>query len=99
MTKDENVAFFRDIEISFYAIDEAHCISEWGHDFRPTYLNIKNIRQIFPKIPLLAVTATATKDVVDDIIFQLGFYNHLKHQCIEKEYGKNPDEKKEFSRR
>ncbi|MBL7830138.1 MAG: RecQ family ATP-dependent DNA helicase, partial [Saprospiraceae bacterium] len=59
------------MKLSFIAVDEAHCVSQWGHDFRPTYLNIKNIRQIFPKIPLLAVTATATKDVVDDIIFQL----------------------------
>lgn len=59
------------MKLSFIAVDEAHCVSQWGHDFRPTYLDIKNIRQIFPNIPLLAVTATATKDVVDDIIFQL----------------------------
>lgn len=61
------------MNISLIAIDEAHCISQWGYDFRPSYLNISQIRKIFPKIPMLALTATATKDVVDDIQEKLGF--------------------------
>ena len=59
------------IEISFFAVDEAHCISEWGHDFRPDYLNLKMIREKFPAIPLAAFTATATAKVQLDIIERL----------------------------
>ena len=59
------------IHISFITVDEAHCISQWGYDFRPAYLKIANIRRIFPDVPVLALTATATPVVVDDIIEKL----------------------------
>ena len=55
------------IKISFFTIDEAHCISQWGHDFRPAYLRIRNLRTLYPEKPILALTATATKDVIKDI--------------------------------
>lgn len=68
LTKDENVEFFRDINISFFAIDEAHCISEWGHDFRPEYRRIRAIIDVIDKnVPLIALTATATPKVQSDI--------------------------------
>jgi len=68
LTKEENVEFFRDINISFFAIDEAHCISEWGHDFRPEYRRIRAIIDIIDKkVPLIALTATATPKVQSDI--------------------------------
>ena len=56
------------IKVSFIAIDEAHCISEWGNDFRPSYLSISDFRLQFPKIPMIALTATATKKTKDDIV-------------------------------
>lgn len=61
------------INVCLIAVDEAHCISQWGYDFRPSYLNIKNLRNVFPNAPIIAVTATATKDVVLDIQKQLDF--------------------------
>jgi len=67
LTKDENVEFLNKIKISFYAIDEAHCISEWGHDFRPEYRRIKPIVEKIGKAPLIALTATATPKVQHDI--------------------------------
>lgn len=68
LKKEENLAFFRGIKVSFIAVDEAHCISEWGHDFRPEYRQIKNmIAQIDQKIPIIALTATATPKVQSDI--------------------------------
>lgn len=63
--------FIKNLNISLIAIDEAHCISEWGHDFRPDYRNLKILKNIFPKIPIIALTATATQKVRDDIIEQL----------------------------
>ncbi len=60
------------LQISLFAIDEAHCISEWGHDFRPDYLSLSNIAKTFPKVPIAAFTATATRKVQDDIIAKLG---------------------------
>jgi ATP-dependent DNA helicase RecQ len=69
LTKDENVEFLQKINISFYAIDEAHCISEWGHDFRPEYRRIRPIVDAIGKrVPLIALTATATPKVQQDIL-------------------------------
>ena len=64
--------FLRSLEIIVIAIDEAHCISEWGHDFRPDYRNLKALREGFPKVPVIALTATATTQVREDIVAQLG---------------------------
>lgn len=64
---------FRHMKVSFITVDEAHCISQWGYDFRPSYLHIAEIRQLKPEIPVLALTATATKEVVEDIQEQLRF--------------------------
>ena len=73
LTKEENVDFFKSITISFYAIDEAHCISEWGHDFRPEYRRIRPIvDQIGQRVPVMALTATATPKVQADIQKNLG---------------------------
>ncbi|MCB4799729.1 DNA helicase RecQ [Neotamlana laminarinivorans] len=73
LTKDENVEFLRTVKISFLAIDEAHCISEWGHDFRPEYRNLRSIiGRIGDNIPIIGLTATATPKVQEDIIKNLG---------------------------
>lgn len=64
--------FLRTLNVSLIAIDEAHCISEWGHEFRPDYRNLKMLRSDFPDVPVIALTATATEKVRDDIIAQLG---------------------------
>ena len=72
LTKQENIDFFADINISFIAVDEAHCISEWGHDFRPEYRKLRDmIDQINPELPIIALTATATPKVQDDILKNL----------------------------
>jgi len=68
LTKEENVEFLRNIKISFYAVDEAHCISEWGHDFRPEYRRIRPIINEIGKAPVIALTATATPKVQHDIL-------------------------------
>ena len=75
LTKEENVAFLRTIKISFYAVDEAHCISEWGHDFRPEYRRIRPIINEIGKAPVIALTATATPKVQHDIQKTLGMTN------------------------
>lgn len=72
LTKEENVDFLKKIKISFYAIDEAHCISEWGHDFRPEYRRIRPIINDIGPAPVIALTATATNKVRDDIKKNLG---------------------------
>ena len=72
LTKEENVEFLRSVKISFYAIDEAHCISEWGHDFRPEYRKIRPIINEISRAPIIALTATATHKVRDDIKKNLG---------------------------
>ncbi|WP_302443318.1 DNA helicase RecQ [Paraprevotella xylaniphila] len=72
LTKDENVDFLRNVKISFYAIDEAHCISEWGHDFRPEYRRIRPIINDIGTAPVIALTATATDKVRGDIKKNLG---------------------------
>ncbi len=72
MTKQENLEFFSDLKISFFAVDEAHCISEWGHDFRPEYRRLREMMiQINPDAPVIALTATATPKVQSDIIKNL----------------------------
>ena len=72
LTKAENVALLKEIDISFYAVDEAHCISEWGHDFRPEYRRIRNIIDDIGTAPVIALTATATPKVQSDILKNLG---------------------------
>jgi len=72
LTKKENIEFLKSIKISFYAIDEAHCISEWGHDFRPEYRRIRPITQEIGSAPIIALTATATAKVQHDIQKNLG---------------------------
>lgn len=71
LTKEENVNFLKGVKISFVAIDEAHCISEWGHDFRPEYRNLKNIIKQLGDIPIIGLTATATPKVQEDILKNL----------------------------
>ena len=71
LVKAENTEFFRSVKISFYAIDEAHCISEWGHDFRPEYRNLKRIIDDIGQAPIIALTATATPKVRHDIMKNL----------------------------
>ncbi len=72
LTKEENVDLLKEVNISFYAIDEAHCISEWGHDFRPEYRRIRNMIQSIGRAPVIALTATATPKVQNDIQKNLG---------------------------
>ncbi|MCW5900327.1 MAG: DNA helicase RecQ [Flavobacteriales bacterium] len=71
LTKKENVEFLTDIKISFFAIDEAHCISEWGHDFRPEYRRLRTIFNEIKDVPVIALTATATEKVQEDILKNL----------------------------
>ncbi|MDY3266123.1 MAG: DNA helicase RecQ [Phocaeicola sp.] len=75
LTKEDNVDFLKHVKISFYAIDEAHCISEWGHDFRPEYRRIRPIINEIGKAPVIALTATATPKVKMDIQKNLGMTN------------------------
>ena len=76
LTKEENIEFFKKVNLSFIAVDEAHCISEWGHDFRPEYRRIRTmIDQINKDIPIIALTATATEKVRSDIIKNLNLKN------------------------
>ena len=76
LTKEENIEFFRSLTISFFAVDEAHCISEWGHDFRPEYRRLKEmIDMINPGVPIIGLTATATPKVQSDILKNLGLRN------------------------
>ena len=76
LTKEEYVEFLRTVKISFMAVDEAHCISEWGHDFRPEYRNLKTIiKRIGDDIPIVGLTATATPKVQEDILKSLGMPN------------------------
>jgi ATP-dependent DNA helicase RecQ len=72
LTKEDNVEFLKQVNISFYAIDEAHCISEWGHDFRPEYRRIRPIIEKIGRAPVIALTATATPKVQHDILKNLG---------------------------
>lgn len=72
LTKQVNIDFFKTINISFFAIDEAHCISEWGHDFRPEYRRLREIIEAIDRVPIIALTATATPKVQQDIQKNLG---------------------------
>ncbi|MBQ5573960.1 MAG: DNA helicase RecQ [Bacteroidaceae bacterium] len=72
LTKEDNIEFLKQIKISFYAVDEAHCISEWGHDFRPEYRKIRDMVKHIGVAPIIALTATATNKVRDDIKKNLG---------------------------
>ena len=75
LTKEENIQFLKQVKISFYAVDEAHCISEWGHDFRPEYRRIRPIINEIGEAPVIALTATATPKVQSDIQKTLGMLN------------------------
>lgn len=76
LTKEDNIDFFKSLTISFFAVDEAHCISEWGHDFRPEYRRLKEVTdQINPNVPIIGLTATATPKVQSDILKNLGLRN------------------------
>ena len=72
LTKEDNISFFKEFKISFFAIDEAHCISEWGHDFRPEYRRLRPIIEAVGNVPVIALTATATPKVQQDIQKNLG---------------------------
>lgn len=80
LTKEENIEFLRSIKISFYAVDEAHCISEWGHDFRPEYRKIRPIINQIGQAPVIALTATATDKVRTDIKKNLGIANAIEYK-------------------
>ncbi|TRX71258.1 DNA helicase RecQ [Carboxylicivirga sp. M1479] len=77
LTKEENIDFLKQVKISFYAVDEAHCISEWGHDFRPEYRRIRPIISEIGESPVIALTATATPKVQHDIQKNLGMLNAM----------------------
>ena len=79
LTKEDNVEFLKTIKISFYAVDEAHCISEWGHDFRPEYRRIRPIVNEIGQAPVIALTATATDKVRTDIKKNLGILDALEY--------------------
>ena len=87
LTKEENIAILRQIKISFYAIDEAHCISDWGHDFRPEYRRIRPIIDEIGRAPIIALTATATPKVQSDILKNLG----ISDACVFKSSFNRPN--------
>ncbi|HBK83721.1 MAG TPA: ATP-dependent DNA helicase RecQ, partial [Flavobacterium sp.] len=75
LAKDDYIKFFNEVPVSFVAIDEAHCISEWGHDFRPEYRNLRNIIKLLGDVPIIGLTATATPKVQEDILKNLEMAN------------------------
>ncbi|AWG21488.1 ATP-dependent DNA helicase RecQ [Flavobacterium faecale] len=81
LTKEENIEFLKSVTISFVAIDEAHCISEWGHDFRPEYRNLKNIIKQIGDVPVIGLTATATPKVQEDILKNLDMPNATTYKA------------------
>jgi ATP-dependent DNA helicase RecQ len=104
LTKEENVAFLKSIKISFFAIDEAHCISEWGHDFRPEYRRLRSIIEEIERVPIIALTATATPKVQEDIQKNLGmtgarvFKDSFNRENLYYEIRPKKDVKKEIIR-
>lgn len=80
LTKESNIDFLKTIKISFYAVDEAHCISEWGHDFRPEYRKIRSIINTIGLAPVIALTATATEKVATDIKKNLGILDAVTYK-------------------
>ncbi len=87
LTKEENVDFLKSVKISFYAVDEAHCISEWGHDFRPEYRRIRPIVDEIGPAPIIALTATATDKVRSDIKKSLGIVDAKEFEPHNKGLG------------
>ena len=85
LTKAENIEFLTKVNISFFAIDEAHCISEWGHDFRPEYRRLREIFEKISNVPIIALTATATPKVQNDIQKNLSMTDalYINHPSIE----------------
>ncbi len=79
LVRDETIDWLKNVPLSFFVIDEAHCISEWGHDFRPEYRQLKDLRGKFPEIPIAAFTASATRHVRHDIVDQLRLRNAHKY--------------------
>ena len=104
MNKEENIIFFKNCNISFFAVDEAHCISEWGHDFRPEYRKLKNTISKIGTKPIIALTATATEKVQKDIIKNLGietnntFISSFNRANLEYEIRENVNREKEIVR-
>jgi ATP-dependent DNA helicase RecQ len=80
LASDLAIARIKQMKVSLIAVDEAHCISQWGYDFRPPYLEIAQVREFFPQVPLIALTATATPEVVQDIQEKLAFKNQQVFQ-------------------
>ena len=87
LTKEDNVEFLKSVKISFYAVDEAHCISEWGHDFRPEYRRIRPIVNEIGKAPIIALTATATDKVRSDIKKNLGMVDAKEFKSTSEDEG------------
>lgn len=81
LMQDNFINLLQTLEISLFAIDEAHCISEWGHDFRPEYRQLSTLKQLFPAVPIIALTATATPRVKEDILNQLHLNEPSKYQA------------------
>src|SRR5207245_2292378 len=79
LARADTISWMHSVPIAFFAIDEAHCISEWGHEFRPEYRQLSRLREIFPDRPIAAFTASATKRVRGDIIEQLRLRDPYKH--------------------
>src|SRR5439155_2141426 len=79
LAREDTIGWLRGVPISFFAIDEAHCISEWGHEFRPEYRQLSRLRAYFPNLPLAAFTASATRRVRHDILQQLQLSNPHKY--------------------
>ncbi len=81
LMSEEFLERIKDIPIALFAIDEAHCVSQWGHDFRPEYIQLGRLRRLFPDIPLIALTATADPQTRDDILHRLGMKEAARHSA------------------